>query len=452
MSLTLRLFDTKTRQLTPLSPLNPPKVTLYTCGPTVYDYAHIGNFTSFIYWDLLVRTIKALGLTPFRVLNLTDVGHLTSDADLGVDKLEKGAKREGKTVWEIADFYIKSFLSDFDSLHLLPPDRLCRATDFIKESIALVDRLTMKGYTYETSDGIYFDTSLFPSYADFARLDLPNLKAGARVACSKEKCHPTDFALWKFIGPDEDHAMRWDYLGRPGYPGWHLECSAIIHATMKEPIDIHTGGIDHIPVHHTNEIAQSTAAFDTPLASLWLHSNFINVDNQKISKSLSNTLTLADLKAKDFDPLDFKLWVLQGHFQSSRNFSLSDLSAARARRLRWRNQIALLLQDPGLETVNLSDQVLAHLANNLSSPLAISLLDTHTPDLDTWRLIDQVFGLNLLPSVTPPQSAELELIKKRTLARAQNDYKTADYLRDLLAKSSLTVLDTPSGPRWQYLK
>lgn len=258
----LRLFNSLSRKIEKFHAEDQTHVKIYTCGPTVYSEPHIGNYTAYIYWDLLVRVLKANGFMPYRVLNLTDVGHLVSDGDEGEDKLEKGAEKTGKSVWEVAEYYIGEFERGYKALNLTKPDVLARATDYIKQDIELVNILTEKGYTYETKDGVYYDTSKFPRYGNFARLDLEGLRAGARVELSSEKLNPTDFALWKFIQPGEKHAMHWDYLGRPGYPGWHLECSTIIHTELGEPIDIHTGGIDHIPVHHTNEIAQSEAAFE----------------------------------------------------------------------------------------------------------------------------------------------------------------------------------------------
>lgn len=447
----MKLFNTLTRKLETFKPINPNHVKIYTCGPTVYDFAHIGNFTSYIYWDLLIRTLIANHYTPYRVLNLTDVGHLTSDADHGPDKLEKGAKREGKTVWEIAEFYTKAFLSDYHKLKLTPPNKICRATDYITESIDLIEKLTAKGLTYQTQDGIYFDTSKFPTYADFAKLDLEHLRAGARVNFNTEKRGSADFALWKFIQKDEDHAMRWDYLGRPGYPGWHIECSSIIHAELGETIDIHTGGIDHIPVHHTNEIAQSEAAHNRKMANYWLHCQFINIDNTKISKSLGNTYTLTQLIEAGFSPLDFKLWVLQGHYQSIRNFSLSDLESAKQRRLRWRNQIATTLQITPSSTPKLSSAILAAVSDNLNSAAALSLIDSNQPDYATWQFIDQLFGLDLIASVVPITTEQQSLIDQREAARLAKNYTLADQLRDRLKSYNLTVKDTPSGPLWQYL-
>lgn len=451
----MKLYNQLTKKVEKFTPQDPNNVKIYTCGPTVYSFAHIGNLTSYIYWDLLVRTLYLHNYKVNRILNLTDVGHLTSDADDGEDKLEKGAKKEGKTVWEIADYYIEAFLKDFHALNLVEPTKICRATDYIKQDIELVDLLTEKGYTYETSDGIYFDTSKFKKYPDFARLDLENLKAGARVNFSSEKHNASDFAVWKFIREGENHAMRWDYLGRPGYPGWHLECATISHTELGLPLDIHTGGIDHIPVHHTNEIAEAEAAYDVKMSNFWTHCNFITIDGEKISKSLGNTFALSDLEEKGYHPLDFKLWVLQGHYQGERNFNFEDLSAAKNRRLHWRNRIAKLYQSPKNDEKNLAFRqvILDTVSNNLNSPIAFSLIDNTTEiNLSDWQFIDELFGLNLILS-SPDYTTELrDTIVARTAARAEKDFATADQIRDELAKKNITILDTPTGPIWQYLK
>lgn len=460
----IKLYNQLTKSEDEFQPIEKDNVKIYTCGPTVYSYAHIGNLTSYIYWDFLIRTLELSGFKVNRVLNLTDVGHLASDADDGEDKLEKGAKREGKTVWEIADFYGKAFLEDFRSLYLKEPNKIAKATDYIKEDMELVDLLTEKGYTYETSDGIYFDTSKFKTYADFARLDLDQMRAGARVKFSSEKRNVSDFAVWKFVKEGEDHAMQWQYRGRAGYPGWHLECSTIIKTELGLPIDIHTGGIDHIPVHHTNEIAQTEAAFDTKLANYWLHCNFITIDGEKISKSLGNIYTLKDLEAKGFSPLDFKMWVLQGHYRGERNFSFEDLAAAKRRRLNWRNRIAYIYQSKELcDPIEISPddstrkprfseiEALKSASNNLNSAEILAQIDNSCLKLEDWDFIDRLLGLELLNS-TPDKTAELtDKIEAREAARAAKDYKAADKIRDELAAENITILDTPNGPRWQYL-
>lgn len=445
----MKLYNTASKEVEEFKPIE-EVVRIYTCGPTVYNFQHIGNYASYIYWDLLVRTLRANGYQVKRVLNLTDVGHLTSDGDEGEDKLEKGAAREGKSVYEIADMYSNDFLKNFRSLHLTEPDVIAKATDYIEADMKAVDKMTENGFTYETEDGIYFDTSKFDGYADFARLDLKGLQAGARVGFNDEKRNVSDFAVWKFIKPGEKHAMRWDYLGRPGYPGWHLECSTIIHEELGEPIDIHTGGIDHIPIHHTNEIAQSYALSGKPLANVWLHANFITIDGEKISKSLGNVYLLTDLDERGFKPLDYKMWVLQGHYQGTRNFTFESLEAAKQRRLNWRNRIALCYQKDVKSDDGIYEKVLNAVNENLNSAEAFAIIDSATIGLDDWKKIDELFGLDLIEGTQNIDDDTQELIKKRDEARANKDWATSDEMRDELAKKNIAVKDTPDGSIWEY--
>ena len=449
----MKLYNQLSKKIEDFRPEDPQNVKIYTCGPTVYSYAHIGNFFSYIYWDLLIRTLKLNGFETNRVLNITDVGHLASDADDGEDKLEKGAKREGKTVYEIADFYTAAFLDDYESLKLLEPEHLARATHFIAQDMDLVDLLTEKGYTYEITDGIYFDTSLFKTYADFARLDLENLKEGARVTKNSEKKNPSDFAVWKFVREGENHAMNWEYLGRPGYPGWHLECATIVHALLGGTIDIHTGGIDHIPVHHTNEIAEYEAAFGIKMSRFWTHCNHVTIENQKVSKSLGNTYTLKDLAERGFSPLDFKLWTLQGHYQGTRNFNFEDLEAAKNRRLSWKNRIALTFQKEVNSNFSCK-KFLEMLSDNLASPEACAYIDACDLSYEDWDYVNRAFGIfgeTQIEEVVDLTEGEKNLIKKREEARKNRDYETSDSIRAKLEKEGITVKDTENGPIWQYL-
>ena len=447
----IKLYNTATRKLEHFKPIG-EVVKIYTCGPTVYNYPHIGNFAAYTYWDLLVRTLKANGYKVKRVLNLTDVGHLVSDGDEGEDKLEKSAANEGKTPEEIADFYIKVYLDNYAKMEFLPADIVARATDYIKADMKEVDAMTARGFTYETKDGVYFDTAKFPEYADFARLDLAGLQAGARVEFNNEKRNASDFAVWKFIQPGEKHAMRWDYLGKPGYPGWHLECSTIIHETLGEPIDIHTGGVDHIPVHHTNEIAQTYAASGLELAKYWLHCDFITIDGQKISKSLGNTYTLDDLEKRGFLPMDYKMWLLSGHYQGTRNFTFESLAAAKNRRLNWRNRIALCYQTEISGNDGSFDQILAAVNNNLNSAEAFKIIDSLELNLTDWQKVDELFGLKLIadtPDITKEQYA---LIKKRDQARNEKDFAKSDEIRDRLLAQGIRINDTKDGGIWEYIK
>ena len=450
----MKLYNTLTRRVEDFTPQDPKRVKMYTCGPTVYSFAHVGNFTSYVYWDLLVRTLQLNGWTVDRVLNITDVGHLTSDADDGEDKMEKGARREGKTVWEIAEMYMNDYLENFRALNLIEPTNICRATDFIEEDKKLVDVLDKKGMLYDTTDGLYYDTSKFPTYAEFAHLDLDHLKAGARVDFNSEKKNVSDFAVWKWIRDGEDHAMQWEYRGRMGYPGWHLECATIIHEKLGETIDIHTGGIDHIPVHHTNEIAELEGAFGKKMSNFWLHNNFITIDGEKISKSLGNVYDFRDLAEKGFSHLDYKMWVLQGHFQSERNFSFTDLAAAKQRLLNYRNFAALRWQKDATDLSSVKSAIIEQLNNNLNSAGAFAELDKvltkNVPDDDFIKFLDQAFGLNI-EETTPDISEELkQKIAERYEAKKARDFAKADALRGEIAKEGIVLLDGADGSIWQY--
>lgn len=451
----MKLYNTLTRKVEEFTPQDTERVKIYTCGPTVYSFAHIGNFTAYIYWDLLIRTIRLNGWKEDRVLNITDVGHLASDADDGEDKMEKGARREGKTVWQVAEMYMNDYLANFRALNLIEPTQICRATDFIDEDIALVEALDKKGFVYETSDGLYYDTSKFLTYADFAHLDLENLKAGARVEFNTEKRNASDFALWKWVREGEDHAMQWQYRGRAGYPGWHIECATIIHEKLGETIDIHTGGIDHVPVHHTNEIAELEGAYDKQMSRFWVHNNFITIDGEKISKSLGNVYMFSDLEEKGYSHLDYKMWVLQGHFQSERNFSFNDLAAAHQRLENYRNFTALRWQKPATDMTEVKVAILEQLNNNLNSAGALAELDkaikNNVPSSEFVEFLDEAFGLKLAES-TPDISDELKAkIAERKAAKAAKDFKKSDALRDEIAEAGIKLLDGAGEMIWQYM-
>ena len=446
----IKLYNTATRKIENFKPLG-KEVKIYTCGPTVYNYPHIGNYAAYTYWDLLVRALKANGYKVKRVLNVTDVGHLVSDGDEGEDKLEKGAAREGKSVYEIADYYINVYMDNYSKMEFLPADIVARATDYIEADERAVDKMTANGYTYETSDGVYFDTAKFPQYADFARLDLAGLQAGARVGFNSEKRNVSDFAVWKFIQPGEQHAMRWEYLGRPGYPGWHLECSTIIHEVLGEPIDIHAGGVDHIPVHHTNEIAQTHAMTGKELAKYWLHCDFITIDGQKISKSLGNTYTLDDLAEKGFSAMDYKMWLLSGHYQGTRNFTFDSLLAAKNRRQNWRSRIAECYQSETSGDEGVFEKILDAVNNNLNSAEACAVIDNSKLSLADWGKIDELFGLRLMADTPDISEEQYTLVKKRDAVRAAKDYAKSDEIRDKLLAQGIAVKDTPAGGVWEYV-
>lgn len=525
--MSLQFHNQLTKTVDLFTPIEEGFVSLYTCGPTVYNYLTVGNWTAYIYWDTLVRVLQANGYEVNRVMNITDVGHLVSDADEGEDKLEKGAKREGKTAWEVAKFYADDFISGMKALNLITPTNLPRATDYIPQQLELIRILKEKGFTYQIDDGIYFDTLKFPTYADFAGLDLEAQKAGARVEFNAEKRNPSDFALWKFTPKGENRDMQWetpsDLLAQTelatkssetsaarvsagvsptetrseavsedfgsdvsdaqsvkmGFPGWHLECSAMAMSLLGETIDIHTGGIDHIPVHHTNEIAQSEAATSKKFSNFWLHNNHLKVDGTKISKSLGNGYTLADLEEKGYSPLDLRMFVLQSHYRTEGNFTFENLTAAANRRRNWRTIAALrhqihdtIKEDSDTEddskTVSLyaaSKKVLDAISDDLNAPEALAIIDDafdtvvgsklhslHQHALVSFlETIDELLGLDLLKSTPDLTDNEKRIIIERTRAREQKDYKKSDNLRSELEKSGITVRDTASGPIWEYI-
>ena len=464
----LKFYNTPNRKLEEFHPINPKNVKIYTCGPTVYASPHIGNWVAFIYWDILVRTLRLNGYNVTRTMNITDVGHLVSDEDDGEDKLEKGARREGKTAWEVAEFYTAEFLNGMRELNLVKPENLSKATDFIPEQIKIIEELSKKGFTYETSDVIYFDTAKFPRYANFAHLDLDNLKAGARVIFNPEKRNLSDFALWKWSPEGQKRDMEWEFRGRMGFPGWHLECSAIAINTLDETIDIHTGGIDHIPVHHTDEIAQSETFTGKTFSNYWLHCNHMKSEGQKISKSLGNGFSLEELKSRGFSPIDFKMFVLQSQYQTESNFNFESLQAAKNRLKNWQNIANMRWQikgsEGGIPSLAAKNAILEEINENLDTPKALAKIDevfseiikTNPEKLNYKNLIellefiDDLLGLNLLGS-TPDISDEIkQKIIERNAARAGKDWAKSDKIRDELFSKNIVLRDTPKKSFWEY--
>lgn len=464
----LKFYNTPNRKLEEFHPINPKNVKIYTCGPTVYASPHIGNWVAFIYWDILVRTLRLNGYNVTRTMNITDVGHLVSDEDDGEDKLEKGARREGKTAWEVAEFYTAEFLNGMRELNLVKPENLSKATNFIPEQIKIIEELSKKGFTYETSDGIYFDTAKFPRYANFAHLDLDNLKAGARVNFNPEKRNLSDFALWKWSPEGQKRDMEWEFRGRMGFPGWHLECSAIAINTLGETIDIHTGGIDHIPVHHTDEIAQSETFTGKTFSNYWLHCNHMKSEGQKISKSLGNGFNLEELKSRGFSPIDFKIFVLQSQYQTESNFNFESLQAAKNRLKNWQNVANMRWQIKGGEgeipSLAAKNAILEEINENLDTPKALSKIDevfseiikanpeklNHQNLIELLEFIDDLLGLNLLGS-TPDIPDEIkQKIIERNAARAEKDWAESDKIRDELLSKNIVLRDTPKKSFWKY--
>ena len=464
----LCLYNTasRTKEIFTL-PQDVPEVRMYACGPTVYHYAHIGNLRTYLFEDLLRRSLEYFGFKVRHVMNITDVGHLTSDQDEGEDKMEVGAERMGKSVWEIADFYTEKFKEDLDFLNILPPTVWCKATDHIKDQIELIKRLEEKGYTYRTSDGIYFDSMEFPKYASFARLDIAGLKSGARIDLGEKK-FTTDFALWKFSSTNHKRAMEWDSPWGVGFPGWHIECSAMSMAHLGETIDIHCGGTDHIKVHHTNEIAQSECATGKQFSRFWLHGEFLRDNSEKMSKSNGDFLTLESLMEKGFDPIAYRLFSLTSHYRSYLNFSWDAMENAQVSLNSLRKKTERFIEMSGevksVDAREWSSKFREYIGDDLNSSAAIGILnlmlgDSSLEDSEKAALVkefDSVLGLRLLKRTkklrrSTEDIAKVEtLIKERNFARIAKDFAKSDRLRDSLLNLGVIIKDSKSGTVWEW--
>ena len=463
----IRLFNTETGKLEVFTPLRSPQVTMYSCGPTVYDYAHIGNLRSYVFADILKRVLVRSGYLVKHTINLTDFGHLTDDGDAGEDKMMKGLMREGlpvslEAMRQLSDTYIQAFFADMEALRILPPTTWARASEYVKKQIALIKTLDEKGFTYETGDGVYFDISKFPTYGRLGKIDVQKLKSGARVEVNSEKRHPADFAVWK------KGELGWDSRWGKGFPGWHIECSAMAMATLGKEIDIHTGGIDHIPVHHNAEIAQSEAATGKHFAKYWLHNAFITIDNAKIAKSLGNGITLRHLMDRGFSGDDYRYWLLTAHYRSPINFSWDALQGAKQALYRLKRymyeefkQKASAPEPRYLEKFDLM------LANDLDTPGAIACmwemirdntLDNHTKCgnlmamddvLDIGLSENQEDGRRSLGVVAADElPADIqELVDRREATRIARNWIEADTLRDAIKLKGYQLEDTPHGPK-----
>jgi len=470
----LKLYNTLTRNVDEFRPADPAEVKLYTCGLTVYNFAHIGNLRTYVFEDVLKRALRWCGFGVKHVMNITDVGHLTDDADAGEDKMEKGAAREGKTAWQIAAYYQQAFERDLDRLGILPPDVWCKATDHIAEQIDLVGKLEEKGYTYEIpGDGVYFDTGKFPNYGKLARLDIAGLQAGARVEMVQGKRQPTDFALWKFSPAGARRQMEWDSPWGKGFPGWHIECSAMAMAHLGERLDIHCGGVDYVPVHHTNEIAQAEAALGHEWCRWWLHGAWLVIpkgdaergEGEKMSKSSGEFLTLQLLVDKGYDPLAYRYFLLGAHYRQQLAFTWDalDQAAAGYRNLK-RAVLELRKEYKGNEKpfeVRLTAFRQA-VEDDLNMPRALAAMwaivrdtaDAPAGEIYATLLeMDKVLGLGVAEMAEEELAvdpAEIEkLIAERNAARAGKDYARADAIRDKLAAQGIELLDGPDGTTYR---
>ena len=429
---------------------------MYSCGPTVYSYAHIGNLRTYVFMDILVRTLKYNGYKVKSVMNITDVGHLLSDADEGEDKMEKAAKERKVEPLEIAKEVTDVFFKDLEKLNILRPTVTPKATDNIKEMIDIVSALLEKGYAYETSDGIYFDIQKFPGYGKLSGQKLDEMQAGARVEVNNEKHHPADFALWKKAEPN--HIMKWESPWGLGYPGWHIECTAMSHKYLGVPFDIHTGGVDHIPIHHENEIAQSEAYFGKKAVNCWMHSEFMMVDGGKMSKSLGNTYTISDLEKRGYSALDFRYFCLNTHYGQKLNFTFTGIESAKIAYNRLKQAVLVLKNSDKLSDEKVLEKYKQEFEDAINDDLNVSLalgtlwtLVKQEKTKNAYELVlnmDKVFGLSLdnIKEETEEIPEDIkELAEKRWNAKKAKDFKTADEARDALKEKGYTVLDSADG-------
>jgi cysteinyl-tRNA synthetase len=460
----IKLFNTLSRKKEIFKPIKKGHVGIYSCGPTVYSFAHIGNLRSYIFADILKRTLIYEKYKVKHVMNVTDVGHLTSDADEGEDKIEKASQKERKSAQEIADYYWQAFRDDFKKLDIIEPSIWCKATKHIKEQIKLIEKLETKGYTYRTSDGIYFDTSKVKDYGKLAQLKKEGLMAGKRVDLGEKK-NITDFALWKFsptaVGvrqgsdptPPPKRQQEWDSPWGIGFPGWHIECSAMSMKYLGEHFDIHTSGIDHIPIHHTNEIAQSEAATGKKFVNYWLHGEFLTFKGEKISKSKGGLYTISELEKKQFNPLSYRYLNFITHYRDPLSFSLESLQSAQDAYFRLKNIVADIKDDKRINRKYLN-QFASAINNDLDMPKALSILWGLVRDkkaqgkLRTIKGMDKIFGLNLLEKekIKIPKAIK-KLIAEREQAREDKNFAKSDQLRDQIKSLGYSIEDTSEGQK-----
>lgn len=463
----MHIYDTRSRTIKPLTPYHPPTVTFYACGPTVYDYTHIGHARKYTMDDILKRTLTFCGYNVKHVMNITDVGHLTGDDDNGEDKLEKGAKKKGGSVWDIAQFYTDFFHMTMKKMNIIPPNTEPHATKYVQQMIATIQRIEKNGYTYETDEAIYFNISKYTDYGQLCGQKLQEKKQAIRaeIHVDPSKRHPADFALWfKRVGRFKDHVMHWPSPWGEGFPGWHIECSAMAQDTLGEQIDIHSGGVDHIPVHHENEIAQSEAATGKhPFVQFWVHHNFLQVEGQKMSKSLENFYTIEDLEKKGVDPMALRFLFLQTHYRQEMNFTWDALHAVQeayaklrhhARELHGEEEVPDSDKDFSEQGKKYKADFIEMISHDLQIPQAVALMWSMVKDkdlkkgekkelLEKW---DAVFGLKLFEikkEIIPEEI--VALAEQRKQAKKERDFATADKLREKIQEQGYVIEDRPEG-------
>lgn len=464
----MKLYNSLTKKKEEFEPIEEGRVRIYSCGPTVYQYAHIGNLRTYVFMDILRRVLKYNGYELDHVMNITDVGHLVADADEGEDKMVKTARETQKSPWEIAEYYTGVFMNDIEQLNIGKPEHIPKATEHIGEMISFVEELVKKGYAYETGDGIYFDIMKFKEYGKLSGLDLEGQIAGARVDVNEEKRHPADFALWKKA--PKEHIMQWESPWGMGYPGWHIECSAMSRKYLGDEFDIHTGGVDHIPVHHENEIAQSEALLGKPAVRFWLHGEFLLVDNGKMSKSLGNVYTIEDLKKNGISPLAYRYMCLNANYRSKLNFTWDGIKAAQVALDRLLEGV-LAHKRAGSEgkvepdvIKDFEKQFEESINDDLNIPKALgvawNVVRYSTKSNVLYELLvkmDKVFGLDF-DKVTeksdtdvPELDPEIQrLVDQRSQARKDKNWKLADEIRDKLSDMGIVLEDTPQGVKWSF--
>lgn len=456
----VRLFNTLSRKVEDFKPIDDPNVKMYACGPTVYNFAHVGNLRSYIFEDILKRVLELSGYNVSHVMNVTDVGHLTSDEDSGDDKMELGAARENKTAFEIAEFYFEAFKKDLKRLNIIEPNIFCKASDNIKEQIDFVKILEEKGYTYIVSDGVYFDTSKIDDYGKLSKIDVEGLKAGARIEITEGKKNITDFALWKFSPKDKKRQMEWDSPWGIGFPGWHIECSAMATKYLGEYIDIHCGGIDHIPIHHNNEIAQSESVLGHKWVNYWLHGEFLVLEkDEKMSKSGDNFITIETFIDKGYDPLVYRYYCLNTNYGKALAFSWKAIESAKVAFNKLKAKVIQYkkasLGDEELNLKPLEDFCKA-CQSDLNIPLGVGIMwdminDSSISDGNKYLILlemDKVLGLKFEEMKEEEEVFDdeiLRLVNERQEARKAKDFKTSDRIRDELLKMGIALEDKPDG-------
>ena len=514
--MSLKLYNTMGHKMEEFKPIHEGFVGFYGCGPTVYNYAHIGNLRAYVFLDILDKTLTMLGYDIKHVMNITDVGHLTGDNDEGEDKMKKSAAERHQSVLEVAQFYTDAFMKDIDALNIRHPDVICKATEHINEMIELIKKIEANGHTYMAGGNLYYDISTYSDYGKLANLNLDELKAGAGkrkvVVVDDNKRNPGDFVLWFTKSKFEDQAMTWESPWGRGYPGWHIECSAMSMKYLGKHIDIHTGGIDHVPVHHTNEIGQSEGSFseedkkEGPWVKYWLHNEFLILEGGKMSKSSGHFITLQttlpaekgfSLKDKGYEPLDYRFFLLGGHYRKQLVFSFDALNSAKSSRAALSQRIAKLIAKVNkeenlgltpenfakiLEKIDFEDENLAKfregLSNDLATPIAMAAMQKESNGkggvkasdaLSAIYKMDKVLSLsviengfkalteiekaeqaNVIDHSGDPEAAEIDaLVAERTNAKKNKDFAKADEIRNLLSARGVIIIDTPNGPTWK---